>query len=102
MKSCTVCNKTHRNRKDNLCNDCRPTKEYQMCKCGLHHIYTVKHTVCRTCFKIGLPKEYFFVLFFNFILYTILYKIPIGKFSPVIRVPPLLFCIQNSIEFVPV
>ena len=61
MKSCTICNKTHRNRKDNLCDDCREKPTYPICKCGKHHVYTRKHTVCRTCFKIGLPKEYFFV-----------------------------------------
>jgi NMD protein affecting ribosome stability and mRNA decay len=58
MKSCSNCGKNHKNRKDNLCNDCRVTPTYPLCKCGLHHVYTGNS--CRTCFKIGLPKEYLF------------------------------------------
>ena len=57
MKSCSNCGKNHKNRKDNLCNDCRPKKEYPLCKCGLHHIYYGNS--CKTCFKKEL-KEYSF------------------------------------------
>ena len=58
VKSCNNCGKSHRNRVTDLCNECRTVKEYPLCKCGLHHIY--KGDSCRTCFKIGLPKECLF------------------------------------------
>ena len=59
MKSCSNCQKKHRNRVTDLCNDCRPKKEYPLCKCGFHHIY--HGTSCRTCFKkdLGLSKYSF-------------------------------------------
>ena len=52
MKSCSNCKKNHRNRVTNLCNECRVKNEYPICtSCNIHHIYTVNHTICRTCFK---------------------------------------------------
>jgi hypothetical protein len=62
MKFCTNCKKTHRNRVTTLCNDCRVKKEYPICtSCNIHHIYHNNFTVCRMCFKFGLPKDYQFI-----------------------------------------
>lgn len=62
MKFCSNCNQTHRNRITTLCNTCRVKKEYLICKsCNIHHIYHNNFTVCRNCFKFGLPKDYQFI-----------------------------------------
>lgn len=58
MKSCSNCQKKHRNRVTDLCNDCRVKPTYPLCKCGLHHIYY--GISCRTCFKKEL-KTYSFI-----------------------------------------
>lgn len=58
MKSCSNCGKNHKNRKDNLCNDCRVKPTYPLCKCLKHHIYYGNS--CRTCFKKEL-KIYSFI-----------------------------------------
>ena len=62
VKSCNNCGKSHRNRVTDLCNDCRPKKEFKICKCNQHHVY--KGDVCRFCFKTEL-KEHFKTYLFN-------------------------------------
>ena len=64
MKYCNNCNKIHRNRKDNLCNNCRPKINYPICSsCNIHHIYHNDFTKCRKCFckDYGVPKTYSFI-----------------------------------------
>ena len=58
VKSCNNCGKSHRNRKENLCNECRPKKEYPLCKCLKHHVYYGDS--CKDCSKNKL-KTYSFV-----------------------------------------
>jgi hypothetical protein len=69
MKSCTICNKIHRNRVTNLCNECKPIIQYPLCTlCNEKKVYSKTHSICRTCFLSskgtiinGLPKEYLFI-----------------------------------------
>ena len=58
VKSCNNCGKSHRNRVTDLCNECRPTLEFKICKCEKHHMYYGDS--CKTCFKNKL-KTYSFV-----------------------------------------
>ena len=48
-KSCISCGKNHRNRVTDLCNDCRVTPTYPLCKCLKHHVYY--GTSCKDCFR---------------------------------------------------
>ena len=57
VKSCSNCGKSHRNRVTDLCNECRVTPTYPLCKCNKHHVY--KGDVCKFCFK-DILKTYLF------------------------------------------
>jgi hypothetical protein len=61
MKSCSNCQKKHRNRVTDLCNDCRVTPTYPLCiTCNEKKVYIKTHSICKECFKNGLPKECLF------------------------------------------
>lgn len=58
-RTCSICNAIHRNRKDNLCNDCRidekkkqkikENKQKGLCSCGRRKKYEWSN-VCLTCY----------------------------------------------------
>jgi hypothetical protein len=61
VKSCSNCGKSHRNRVTDLCNECRPKKEYPLCiTCNEKKVYSKTHTICKECFKKEL-KIYSFI-----------------------------------------
>jgi hypothetical protein len=62
VKSCSNCGKSHRNRITDLCNDCRPVKEFKMCKCEKHHLYG-NFTVCKKCYSTQLKDQFKTYLF---------------------------------------